>query len=197
MPDSESFQALIGRMRAGDQRAAEELIRRYEPMVRRVARVRLVDTRLRRQLDTMDICQSVMGSFFVRAAMGQYELDTPEQLLRLLATMTRNKLANQANHHRAAVRDNRRIDPGGLEAGEIAGRDGSPSRQLAARELLDEAKRRLSEDERRLLDLRDEGREWAEIAALVNGSPEALRKKLARAIERVANEIGLDGDSDD
>lgn len=196
MPDTESFQALIGRMRAGDERAAEELIRRYEPTVRRVARVRLVDARLRRQLDTMDICQSVMASFFVRAALGQYELDTPEQLLRLLSAMARNKLANQANHHRAAVRDNRRVDPGGLEAGEVAGREGSPSRQVAARELLDEARRRLSEDERRLLDLRDDGREWAEIATLVGGSPEALRKKLARAIERVAGEIGLGDDTD-
>lgn len=196
MSDSESFQALIGRMRAGDAHAAEELVRRYEPTVRRVARVRLVDARLRRQLDTMDICQSVMASFFVRAAMGQYELETPEQLLRLLSTMARNKLANQASHHRAAVRDNRRLDPGGLEAGEVAGRDGSPSRQVAARELLDEARRRLTDDEKRLLDLRDEGREWAEIATLVNGSPEALRKKLARAIERVAAEIGLGDHSD-
>ena len=55
-------------------------------------RVRLVDTRLNRLLDSMDICQSVLASFFVRAALGQYELETPEQLLKLLATMTRNKL---------------------------------------------------------------------------------------------------------
>ena len=33
----------------------------------------------------MDICQSVMASFFVRAALGQYQLNTPEQLLNLLA----------------------------------------------------------------------------------------------------------------
>ena len=40
----------------------------------------------------MDICQSVLGSFFVRAATGQYKLETPEHLLKLLTTMARNKL---------------------------------------------------------------------------------------------------------
>ncbi|MBV8231284.1 MAG: sigma-70 family RNA polymerase sigma factor [Planctomycetaceae bacterium] len=196
MSDPQSFQALIDRVRTGDVQAAEELVRRYEPTIRRVARVRLVDPRLRRQLDTMDICQSVLGSFFVRAALGEYDLGSPDQLLRLLAAMTRNKLANQKRHQRAARRDYRRVEPGGLEAGEVAGRDGPPSRQVAARELLQEAHRRFTPAERRLLDLRDQGREWSTIAAELGGSPEALRKKLARAIERVAWEIGLDEPDD-
>ncbi|MBV8077730.1 MAG: helix-turn-helix domain-containing protein, partial [Planctomycetaceae bacterium] len=113
MSDPQSFQALIDRVRTGDVQAAEELVRRYEPTIRRVARVRLVDPRLRRQLDTMDICQSVLGSFFVRAALGEYDLGSPDQLLRLLAAMTRNKLANQKRHQRAARRDYRRVEPGG------------------------------------------------------------------------------------
>ena len=86
----ESFEGLIARVRAGDEQAAAELVRRYEPAIRRAARVRLVDTRLNRLLDSMDICQSVMASFFVRTALGQFELETPDQLLKLLATMTRN-----------------------------------------------------------------------------------------------------------
>ncbi len=95
----ESFQTLIARVRSGDEQAAAELVRLYEPAIRRAARVRLLDTRLNRLLDSMDICQSVMASFFVRTALGQYELETPDQLLKLLATMTRNKLANQVKGH--------------------------------------------------------------------------------------------------
>src|SRR5271166_2466222 len=94
--ENQDFQALLGRVRAGDAQAASELVRRYEPAIRRAARVRLVDTRLNRLLDSMDICQSVLASFFVRTALGQYELETPEQLLKLLAVMARNKLHNQA-----------------------------------------------------------------------------------------------------
>src|SRR5262245_31790823 len=107
--NQESFRELIARVRAGDEQAAAELVRRYEPAIRRAARVRLVDTRLNRHLDSMDICQSVLASFFVRAALGQFELETPDQLLRLLATMTRNKLAGQVKSHRAARRDFRRV----------------------------------------------------------------------------------------
>src|SRR4249919_1695419 len=107
--ENEDFQVLLGRVRAGDAQAAADLVRRYEPAIRRAARVRLVDSRLNRLLDSMDICQSVMASFFVRAALGQYELETPDQLLKLLATMTRNKLAGQVNAHGAARRDFRRV----------------------------------------------------------------------------------------
>ena len=197
---SESFQALIAQVRAGNEEAASELVARYEPAIRRAARVRLLDTRLHRLLDSMDICQSVMASFFVRAALGQYELDTPDQLLRLLATMTRNKLANQVKGHGAARRDFRRLsapqaDPDrdeGTVAEEFVGHDPTPSRDLAARELLEEAMQRLSPEEKRILDCREQGGQWAQVALELGSSPEAIRKRLARAVERVANELGLD-----
>jgi RNA polymerase sigma factor (sigma-70 family) len=196
MSSDDGFVGLIQRVRAGDEAAATELVRRYEPMVRRAARVRLTDPRLGRLLDSMDICQSVMASFFVRAALGQYELDTPDQLLRLLATMARNKLANQAHGQRAARRDVRRVDPGAFDVVDVAARDGSPSRQCEARELLEQARARFTPEERRLLDLRQDGREWAEVAAELGGTAEALRKKLARAVDRVARELGLDEHDD-
>src|SRR3954447_3229156 len=106
----EGFEVLIRRVRDGDQQAAAELVRRYEPAIRRAARVRLLDTRLNRLLDSMDVCQSVMASFFVRTALGQYQLETPDQLLKLLATMTRNKLAGAVKGHRAGRRDFRRVE---------------------------------------------------------------------------------------
>ncbi|WP_165252106.1 RNA polymerase sigma factor [Paludisphaera soli] len=199
--EAEGFRALIERVRGGDEQAAADLVRRYEPAVRRAARVRLVDTRLNRMLDSMDVCQSVMASFFVRTALGQYELDTPDQLLKLLATMTRNKLANAVKAQGAQRRDFRRTTPGGGGGDEspgaaafedVAGASPTPSREVAAREMLDEARRRLSPDELRLLDDREAGRDWAEIAADLGASPEALRKRLARAVDRVAVELGLD-----
>jgi RNA polymerase sigma-70 factor (ECF subfamily) len=76
-----SFAELIHRIRNGDARAAEELVRRYEPAIRLEVRMRLGDVRLRRAFDSMDICQSVLGSFFVRAVAGQYDLNEPEQLM--------------------------------------------------------------------------------------------------------------------
>jgi RNA polymerase sigma factor (sigma-70 family) len=201
--ENDDFPALLARVRSGDGQAAAELVRRYEPAIRRAARVRLVDTRLNRLLDSMDICQSVMASFFVRAALGQYELETPAQLLKLLATMTRNKLANQVKGHRADRRDFRRLEDrnDGNGSGEsavvrgiegLAGPDRTPSSEVATRELLQEARRRLSSEELSLLERREQGREWTEIAAELGSSAEAIRKRLARAVDRVAHELGLD-----
>src|SRR4051812_44768072 len=96
MIEEVDFQDLIRRIRAGDEAAAAALVRTYEPAIRREARVRLSDSRLRRLFDSMDICQSVLASFFVRAALGQYELEQPEQLLRLLVDMSRKKLVDRA-----------------------------------------------------------------------------------------------------
>ena len=192
MPEASEFQDLIRRVRAGDEQAATELVRSYEPAIRRAVRIRLADTRLARAFDSMDICQSVMASFFVRAALGQYELDAPEQLLKLLATMARHKLADQVDKERAECRDNRRVEEGSADTREVVAPATSPSRQVAARELLEEVQRRLSPEERRLVDMRNQGLEWTAIAAELGGSPEALRKRLARATDRIAQELGLD-----
>jgi RNA polymerase sigma factor (sigma-70 family) len=200
---NEGFQDLIRRVRAGDEQAAAELVQRYEPAIRRAARVRLMDTRLNRLLDSMDICQSVLASFFVRTALGQFELETPAQLLKLLATMTRNKLVNQARGLRAARRDVRRVEAHG-EAGAgdsssagdnmegLAGSGPTPSRVVSARELLEEARQRFVPEEFALLERRQQGYGWAEIAAEQGKSPEAVRKRLERAIDRVAHELELD-----
>ena len=91
----EEYTDFIRRIRLGDERAAEELIRRYEPEIRLEIRtmLRLRDPRLRRVFDSMDICQSVMVSFFLLAAVGDFDLDEPSQLIRLLVGMARNRLA--------------------------------------------------------------------------------------------------------
>jgi RNA polymerase sigma-70 factor (ECF subfamily) len=193
MPDVRTFPELIRLVRAGDQDAASELVRRFAPAVRRAARFRLGDARLARLLESTDICQSVLASFFVRAALGQFEIDTPDELLRLLAAMTRNKVANQVERDRAARRDNRRVVPTGVE--EVDPQDGgpSPSHLVATRDLLRAARERLSPDERRVADLRGEGRGWEEIAADLGDSPEAVRKRFARAVDRVAGELDLEG----
>src|SRR5438128_11905211 len=116
MVQEPSFADLIQKVRAGDHEAAAILVRRYEPSIRRAVRIRLVDARLGRVLDSMDICQSVLASFFVRAALGQYELDKPEQLLKLLATMALNNLVDHARQEQVGRLDKCRID--GVTVGE-------------------------------------------------------------------------------
>jgi RNA polymerase sigma factor (sigma-70 family) len=193
MPEPESFAELVRRVRTGDPVAAAELVRRYEPAIRRVVRVRLGGGRMAALFDSMDVCQSVLGSFFLRAAAGQYTLDNPEDLLKLLTAMARNKLAFQVRKQRALKRDCSRDIAGDLVAEGIDGGVASPSREVEARDLLRELQRRLSPEERQLVELRHQGHDWPAIADRLAGSAEALRKKHARALDRVAKELGLEG----
>jgi RNA polymerase sigma-70 factor (ECF subfamily) len=192
MTEQNSFTDLIQRIRAGDEQAAADLVRQYGPALRMVVRLRLQDARLRRVLDSMDVCQSVLGSFFVRAAAGQYDLDQPQQLLRLLVSIARKKVAYYARKEQAQRRDCRRVEATPVDDLEVTDDAPTPSRLVADRELLHECRRRLSADERRLADLRAQGRAWADIAAEVGGTPEARRMQLSRAVERVRRELGLD-----
>ena len=65
MPPDDDFVELIRRVRAGDEQASALLVHRYEPAIRIAVRARLTDPKLRRVLDSMDICQSVLGNFFI------------------------------------------------------------------------------------------------------------------------------------
>jgi RNA polymerase sigma-70 factor (ECF subfamily) len=189
MSEGTQFADFIRRIRAGDDQASRELVDRYEPVVRREVRMRVRDPRLYSRFDWTDVCQSVMASFFVRAAKGEYDLAAPDQLLRLLVVITRHKVAKEERRHRADRRDYRRLepcDPAFLTGGATAH---SPSRLVAGRDLLEEFRRRLSRDERELADLRAQGCKWAEIAAQLGGTPQARRKQLARAIDRVEQQL--------
>ncbi len=89
----DDFGELISRIRRGDADAAREIVRRYEMSIRVAVRTRLSDPRLRRHFDSMDVCQSVLASFFLRVASGAYDLDDPRQLVSLLMKMAEKKLA--------------------------------------------------------------------------------------------------------
>jgi RNA polymerase sigma-70 factor (ECF subfamily) len=198
MSDLNTFTNFVRRIRAGDEQAAAELVRQYEPLIRREVRLHLEDPQLQRPFDSLDICQSVLASFFLRTAAGQYDLERPEQLVKLLVSMTRNKLASAARRHRRLRRDNRRLagDPSGALAG-VADAGPSPSEQVAGRELLQRFRQCLSDEERQLAELRGEGLAWADIAARLGGTAQARRMQLVRAVERITRQLGLDRDSDE
>jgi RNA polymerase sigma-70 factor (ECF subfamily) len=187
-----SFLIFLNRVRAGDQQAAAELVQLYEPQIRREVRLRLRDPRLRRDFDSVDICQSVLASFFVRAALGQYELDQPEHLIKLLATMTRNKLVGQVRKQQAQGRDNRRLVAEGQERLKSVAGGATPSCLVAGEELLQEFQKRMSPEEWQIADRRGQGQNWQQIAGELGGTAESRRKQLARAVNRVAGELGLD-----
>ena len=192
MSDSETFDDLITRVRQGDEAAATELVRRYEPELRILARVRLTDPSLRRAMDSMDICQSIMANFFVRAAAGQFDLETPEQLLGLLATMVRNKATDRVRREKRDRRDVRRLAKTSVEELELQKLQKTPGSMVAHRELLKMVRDRLNDKENEIAEHRLKGYSWEEISQKLGGTAEAIRKQFSRAIDRITNELGVD-----
>jgi RNA polymerase sigma factor (sigma-70 family) len=193
VPSSEDFTALMSRVQSGDPDAAAELIRLYENDIRMEVRVRLrvQDGRVRRMFDSMDITQSVLGSFFAGVAAGRYAPEQPQQLFALLVTMTRNKLLTHVRDQRRQRRDIRRVQSFDPETCDIHAHGESPSQVVSGRELLGEFRKRLTDPERQLAERRGQGAPWTAIAAELGGTAEGRRKQLERAFTRVAQELGL------
>ena len=191
-PDAESelLASWIEGIKAGNQAAAAELVRHYEPEVRRFVRFRLNDPRLRRLIDSVDVCQSVMVRFFQGIQAERLSVEHPLQLLKLLTTMARNSLLD----HARKVKVRRHISGNGLETdhmANVADRRTNPSEKLEEADLVDLIRSRMRPDEQRALDQWLLGQGWEDMSQEFNCEPDALRKRLTRAIDRATKELGL------
>jgi RNA polymerase sigma-70 factor (ECF subfamily) len=196
MAEPTPFAELVLRVRQGDERAAEELVRSYETPIRVLVRSRLTDPALKRHFDSVDVCQSVLASFFVRLAAGQYDLESPQQLVGLLVRMAQNKLRTRVRFHYQECRDVHRLgDP--AEADDAALGEPGPERVAAGRELLRMLRDRLDPEERAIAELRGQGKGWPEIAAELGGTADGRRMQFKRAIDRLGPELGLDPEGED
>jgi RNA polymerase sigma-70 factor (ECF subfamily) len=192
MPEPSRFAEFVRRIRAGDEHAASELVREYEPLIRREVRLQLADRRLCRLFDSMDICQSVLASFFVRTAAGQYDLDKPEHLLKLLVRIARNKVVSASRRHHRQRRDSRRTATASGELARAIDDSPGPSELVASKDLLERLLSALSDEEKQLALLRSQGLAWPDIAARMGGTAQARRVQLSRAVERVGRALNLD-----
>jgi RNA polymerase sigma-70 factor (ECF subfamily) len=192
MTSVESFVELLNRVRRGDPDAASELVRQYELDIRIAVRTRLSDPALRRQFDSMDICQSVLASFFLRTAAGLYNLDDPGQLVALLMRMAQNKLAMHSRNHYRQRRDVRRVESFDNQQAPPADASPGPEQQVVDRELLDRAYQLMDPDIRQMAASRLQGAKWETIATQMGGTAGARRKQFLRAIDSIAHTLDIE-----
>src|SRR5262249_19285057 len=108
LPDSENdFQELLRRTRAGDEEAAAVLHARFAGIVLRVAH-RMMDRRMRRRCDPLDLSPRAWKSFFVRI-IHEMSFDSEEALRQYLEAVAHNKsLQARRENLSTAKRDVRR-----------------------------------------------------------------------------------------
>ncbi len=105
--------------------------------------------------------------------------------------MAKNKLASQARRNHAQKRDVNRIDENPSELAVIADDNESPSVSLTIKELFAKIQNSLSEEERKVSELRREGMTWEAVADKLGGTAQARRMQLDRAADRVISLLGL------
>jgi hypothetical protein len=109
MNNGQELAAQSARVQAGDEQVVFHRVRGYEQRIYRVDRVRLTGLRMRRQLNSMDVCQFVLANFFAHAALGDFEQQSPRQLVALLATIAKNQVMQHVGKQRVALADEARL----------------------------------------------------------------------------------------
>ncbi len=200
MSEELTFLDLMTRLRAGNEEAARLIFHRFAGRLIALARSRL-DDRVRQKVGPEDVAQSVLKSFFLRQAAGQFDLENWDTLWSLLTTITLRKCGHKIEHFRAACRDVRR------EAAAAAADDSAASWQAIAREPTpDEAAQLadtveqlfagLGEEDRHIIELALQGYSPREISDRLDVLERTVYRRLERVktrLERLRSDDGLSG----
>lgn len=193
MPESPRDDSLIKRWRAGDQEAARQLFDRHVEALMNLARSR-ISQRFASRVDAEDVVQSVFRTFFGRARAGQFDLEDPEDVWRLLARITLHKTLRTVAHHRAAKRDPKQEvgQAASAEAPLVELLDSEPTPEEAAIfvDQLQHFLAQLRPEESQILEMRMKGYNNLEIAKELGISDRKIRRLMER-IRDLAEQEGL------
>lgn len=169
--------SLVRRIRAGEQDAATALYLKYADHLRALA-ARQSSPTLAARLDPDDIVQSVFRTFFRRVGDNQYDVPAGDDLWRLFLVIALHKIRNAAAHHRAAKRDVRQTVAIGDASHRVELSNGDGTGLAILQMVIDDTLARLPDGTRRIVELRIEGHEVAEIADRVGRSKRSVERVL-------------------
>jgi RNA polymerase sigma-70 factor (ECF subfamily) len=176
----------IARIRAGDEEAATELLRRYEAKVRLVVR-RQLPRLLRSKFDSLDFLQSVWGSFFHRVRTGPTDIQDEPNLVAFLAWAARNRVFDEYRRASSQKHDVRREEPlweGGNHARDLVAPLETPSQVAQARETYERLQDLIPDDRRAVLALKVEGYSCREIGERLGLSERTVQRVIETLRDR-------------
>jgi RNA polymerase sigma-70 factor, ECF subfamily len=185
---------LLNQAQAGDAKALDDLLRRYEARLRRVVRVRL-DAKLRGLCESADVVQETLAAALTRIA----ELRVADRgaILRWLTRIAENEMIDLRRRAWGKKRDRNRNEAlhsrHELPAGGASPADLAANREL--QEKVDRAVAGLPPEQRDVILLRTYcDSSWDEVArAIGSPSPDAARKLHHRAMIKLARAIQQQG----
>ena len=199
MSEAITTQVLIEQFQQGDDRALNELFKRYQMRVLTAVRIRL-GAKLRRKVESCDIVQDVMMDALRK--LESFDFKTEGAFLHYINRVVTNKIRDEADHWKYQKRDmdrelplEKRRSPSSSIPLPLAEDPGvpTPSKIIGLQEdlaLLEQAMDRLGEENEEYRDLivavKIEGRTYGEIAEETGVSPDAVRMKVNRAMAVLA-----------
>jgi len=192
---------VVQRFREGDPDAAIELHDRYANRLIALARLR-ISSKLARRVDAEDIVQSVYRSFFAHVGDGRFVFERSGDLWRLLSSITINKVLQQVQKHRRKKRSidlEKSVSGDGAALGisvEMLTREPSPSVALAMIEEMEKVMSELDPLQRRILEMRLQGRSTEQIAGEISRSERTVRRMLEKIRTTLENRL-LDATNSD
>lgn len=185
------FESYLHQLRSGDISTVGEFVSKYEPYIRRAIRFRIKDSTMMAAADSVDVCQSVLGGFLFKLSAGDYDIQSEGELKNLLISIARKKFSMLRRREQAAKRS-RDLTRSLQDLGDLPTREQAPIAAVEIAELADRAKLLLTKEEWELVKRRRDGQSWHEIEQDLKVSGMVLRKRLSRAIHRVAGELGIE-----
>ncbi|GIW80121.1 MAG: hypothetical protein KatS3mg105_1928 [Gemmatales bacterium] len=176
---SNRLETLLQRIRSGDESALDELVREYEPRVRLAART-LLGPAMRSQLDSIDIAQSVHRTLLSGMKNAEFTFQTPEQLMALLLTMVRRKVARQWRRMQRQTSADAAEDSRSQLLDLLEANLPDPAQAAQLHDAIDQALAGLSEVDRTLLEMRLQGYRTSEVAERLGMDARVLRARLSR-----------------
>jgi RNA polymerase sigma factor (sigma-70 family) len=190
------FDRLMAEVAAGSEDAVWQLAETYTPYIIRAVRSSLPRT-LRAKLDSQDFAQSLWASLLLRRA-DLTRLETPGQLIAYLAQATRNKVVDKTRHFHTQKNDIGREErlpdhlislkqaPVRVQRSALYARDLSPSTSANLRERWNQILSTLSDRDRKIFQLRLEGRTFDEISQKLEINQATARRAIQRLIEQLS-----------
>jgi len=187
-PGLGSCRTLVARLGHGDDHAATAVFQGFFDRMVRLAH-RRQSPNLRARFDAEDVAQSALRTFFGRARAGEFEINSPEDLWSLLATITLRKLSFHTRLHRSKKRTvTRETTTDANGHGAVAVEIAAPDAAMLIMEQFEALLQKLPEQYRHMVTLRSQGWTVPEIAESLQCSERTVFRALERFVELAREE---------
>ena len=181
---AEPLQNLLDQLCRGDDGAAEQVFRAYEPYLRVVVR-RLLPPRLRPKFDSVDVVQSVWADVLHGFREAGWRFTDADHLRGFLFVVTRNRLIDRIGQHQRATQHEEPLAEGDHPHA-LPSPQPRPSQLAQAGDLWQRILAHCAPEHRPVVELRRQGYSLAEIAARTGLHPDSVRRVLRTLARQLA-----------